>query len=133
VTTIHDHDTAAQPTAELPPFVFVPDRSGTGAAAAPVEVAQPPAVDGSGRVRRWSRGHSVAAAVVAVGVLASGGAALAARDAGTTGVPGAPGGVVPAGPLPGGQLPGQQQPQPGQLGGRFGGHDDDLPGGQPPG
>jgi hypothetical protein len=74
---------------------------------------------------RWSTGHTVAAAVVAVGVFASGGVAWAARDpAGATTGPGTvgPGGF---GQQPGqqpGQLPGQL-PGPGQLGGP----------GQPPG
>ena len=35
-------------------------------------------------LRRWSSGHTVAAATVAVGVLLSGGVALAARDSSAT-------------------------------------------------
>jgi hypothetical protein len=95
-----DLDRMQQPTSELPPI--------------------PP--EGDAAPRRWSTGHTVAAAVVAVGVLASGGVAWAARDstAATTG----PGGVGTGGfgqQQPGGrggfgQQPGQL-PGPGQLGG----------------
>ncbi len=138
--TAHDRDTTtpdwyAPPTGELPPFVFVPDahardrRPGAGEVRSSV-AAEPPSADEAARPRRWSTGHKVAAAVVAVGVLASGGVALAARD-GATGagdVPGVTGGVVPGigqqpppGQLPGGQLPGQ-------LGGSFGDDDHDRNG-----
>ncbi|MEO7982433.1 MAG: hypothetical protein ABI807_16260 [Sporichthyaceae bacterium] len=155
------HDTASQPTAELPPFVLVPDAAAAAGAArtdAPghgLVGTPPPTVEEAGRPRRWSTGHTVAAAVVAVGVLASGGVAVAARGGGTGSVPGAPGGVapgfgrpnqqvpgrqlpggqLPGGQLPGGQLPGGQLPG-GQLGGPFGDdHDDDggRSGSQPPG
>jgi hypothetical protein len=95
-----DLDSPPQPTTELPP---------PGGDPAP---------------RRWSTGHTVAAAVVAVGVFASGGIAWAARD--STGATTGPGSVGPvAGQLPGGQGGFGQQPggrggfgrQPGQLGG----------------
>jgi len=144
VTSTHDHDTtydALPPSRELPPFVFVPaDDVPRGADTVATE---PPTADEAKRPRRWSTGHTVAATVVAVGVLASGGVALAARDGGTgaTTVPVAPGtgqqGQLPGGQLPGGQLPGGQLPG-GQLpGGGFGhDHDDDgsgFPGGQLPG
>jgi hypothetical protein len=150
VTTTHDtedirdtqgahdaHDEGG--TSTLPPFVFVPDDA-TGRHVPAVEGVEPPPAGAPVRPRRWSTGHSVAAAVVAVGVLASGGVALAARDGGTgaSTVPGAPGngqqGQFPGGQLPGqtGQLPGQTGQLPGQLpgqgpgqpGGGFG-HDDD--------
>jgi hypothetical protein len=67
--------------------------------------------EGDPAPRRWSTGHTVAAAVVAVGVLASGGVAWAARD--STGATTGPGGVRPGGF---GQQPGQL-PGPGQFGG----------------
>ncbi len=140
------HDTASQPTAELPPFVLVPDAAAAAGAArtdAPghgLVGTPPPTVEEAGRPRRWSTGHTVAAAVVAVGVLASGGVAVAARGGGTGSVPGAPGGVAPGfgrpnQQVPGRQLPGGQLPG-GQLGGPFGDdHDDDggRSGSQPPG
>jgi hypothetical protein len=86
-----DFDTPPQPTSELPP------------------VAAEPPPEGDPALRRWSTGHTVAAAVVAVGVLASGGVAWAARDStGATTGPGGRGGF--------GQQPGQL-PSPGQLGG----------------
>ena len=72
-----------------------------------------PPPDGDPAPRRWSTGHTVAAAVVAVGVLASGGVAWAARD--STGATTGPGGVR--------QQPGQL-PGPGQFG---------VPPPQPPG
>ena len=62
--------------------------------------------EGDPAPRRWSTGHAVPAVVVAAGVLASGGAAWAARD--STGATTGPGGV--------GQQPGQL-PGPGQFGG----------------
>ena len=73
----------------------------------------PPPPEGDPAPRRWSTGHTVAAAVVAVGVLASGGVAWAARD--STGATTGPGGVR--------QQPGQL-PGPGQFG---------VPPPQPPG
>ncbi len=121
MTTTSDHDTAAQPPSELPPFVFVRDtRVGVPVGGAASPAALPPTPEEAVRPRRWSSGHTVAAAVVAVGVLASGGAALAARDGSSSpgSVPGAPGAGTgigqqgrpgfgpPAGHLPGGQLPG---------------------------
>jgi hypothetical protein len=108
------------PASELPPFVFVADHVGTDVPAGP---EQPPTVQ-EGRLRRWSTGHTVAAAVVVVGVLATGGVALANRDpsAGTTG----PGLVGPgAGQAPGGFG--------GQPRGGFGGQHRGGFGGQPPG
>ena len=103
-----DLDSPPQPTTELPPFIFVPGHGGTPAPFDPPVAAEAPAV-GDPAPRRWGTGHRVAAAVVAVGVLVSGGAAWAAHDA--TG----PATVRPAAgqlPAPGqlgipGQLPGQ--------------------------
>jgi hypothetical protein len=78
--------------------------------------AEPPPV-GDPAPRRWSTGHTVAAAVVAVGVLASGGVAWAARDStGTTSGPGGFGQQQPGGRGGFGQQPGQL-PGPGQFGG----------------
>ena len=141
MTTTRDHDTASQPTTELPPFVFVPDAD-DGAPGAHRDdtysgdtyrgdsvATRPPTPEEAARPRRWSTGHTVAAAAVTLGVLTSGGVALAARDGGATvTVPGAPGagqqGQLPGGPFggrdhdndhdrdgfgsgtPGGQLPG---------------------------
>ncbi len=89
--------------------------------------------EGDPAPRRWSTGHTVAAAVVAVGVLASGGVAWAARDStGATTGPGSVGrggfGQQPGGPGGFRQQPG---PQPGQLPGtgQFGGPA--QPSGQP--
>ena len=118
-----DLDTPPQPTSELPPVAAEPPLV---AAAPPVAVELPP--EGGPAPRRWSIGHTVAAVVVVVGVLASGGVAWAARD--STGATTGPGGFRPGGF-------GQQQPggrggfgqQPGQLPGQgqFGGPS------QPPG
>jgi hypothetical protein len=46
----------------------------------PQPTSELPPVAGDPAPRRWSTGHTVAAAVVAVGVFASGGVAWAARD-----------------------------------------------------
>lgn len=122
----HGLDGPAQhPTTELPPFVFGPDATS--------DAAEPLPPDDKPRVRRWSAGHTVAAAVVAAGVLASGGVAWAARDAtgsapdtfGPRGFPGA--GQLPGGPRGfGGHLPGGQVPGSGRLG-----SPGQLPGQQP--
>jgi len=95
-----DLDSPPQPTTELPPFIFVPDHGGTPAPSDPPVAVEAPAV-GDRAPRRWGTGHKVAAAVVAVGVLVSGGAAWAAHDAT---------GPATVGPVAG------QLPAPGQLG-----------------
>jgi hypothetical protein len=95
-----DLDSPPQPTTELPPFIFVPDHGGTPAPFDPPVAAEAPAVEDPAP-RRWGTGHKVAAAVVAVGVLVSGGAAWAAHDAT---------GPATVGPAAG------QLPAPGQLG-----------------
>ena len=100
----YDIDSQPQPTSELPPFVFVPG-AGTIAPAEPPVPPESPA-EGDPAPRRWSTRHRAAAAVVACGVLVSGGVAWAARD--TTGAAPGPGIVGPAA---------GQQPGPGQLGG----------------
>lgn len=116
-----DLDSPSQPASELPPFVFVPEDGGsTERSERPIATEPPPAGDLA--PRRWSTGHTVAAAVVAVGVLASGGVAWAARD--STGATTGPGRVGPgAGQLPGGfgQQPGGQRGGPGQLPGQLDG------------
>jgi hypothetical protein len=101
---------------ERPTAPMAPDRTGD----ADQEIDDQPV----GR-RRWSTGHTVAAAIVAGGVLLSGGAAVAAGDSSTS-TPGI-GQFAQPGQLPGqGQQPGQG-PLPGQQG--AGG----LVPGQPPG
>jgi len=111
-----DLDSAPQPPSELPPFVFVPEDGGSTQRPEPPIATEPPAA-GDPAPRRWSTGHTVAAAVVAVGVLASGGVAWAARD--STGATTGPGRFGPgAGQPPGGfgQLPGRLPGQaPGQA------------------
>ncbi len=117
MTTTRDHDMPPPPPPPAPPH--------------PGEGARP---------RRWSTGHTVAAAVVSLGVLAAGGVALAARDDATAAtVPGAPGagqqGQLPGGQPPGGQL--GQAPDGRPPGGPSGDHDGDgsgpgAPGGQRP-
>jgi len=88
--------TTHQPAADLSPFAALPEDE------RPTEPNTPPAPER----RRWSTGHTVAAAVVAGGVLLSGGVALAASD--SSGTPG-------FGQHPGqGQLPGQGGFAPGQ-------------------
>jgi hypothetical protein len=96
-----DLDTPPQPTSELPPFVFVPEVGGSTVSSEASVATEPPPV-GEAAPRRWSTGHTVAAAVVVVGVLASGGVALAARDTAGTGVEQLPGGRGGFGQLPGG-------------------------------
>jgi hypothetical protein len=124
-----DLDSPPPPADELPPFVFVPEAGGSTAWSERPAATEPPP-PGAPAPRRWSTGHTVAAAVVAVGVLASGGVAWAARDStgASTGTPA----VGPGGQLPGGfgQQPGGRGgvgQQPGPLGGPG-----QLPG-QPPG
>jgi hypothetical protein len=81
----------------------------------PPPVAAEPPPEGDPAPPRWSTGHTVAAAVVAVAVLATGGVAWAARD--STGATTGPG---PVGRGGFGQQPGQQPgqlPGPGQPGG----------------
>jgi hypothetical protein len=78
----------------------------------PPPVAAELPAEGDPAPRRWSTAHTVAAAVVAVAVLASGGVAWAARD--STGATTGPAGV---GQRPGGQGGFGQLPGPGQLGG----------------
>jgi hypothetical protein len=92
----------------------------------PQPAAEPPP-EGDSAPRRWSTGHTVAAAVVAVGVLTSGGVAWAVRDStGATTGPGSAGrggfGQRPGGPGGFGQQPGLQ---PGQLPGQLTPNDDD--------
>ena len=98
-----DLDSPPQPTTELPPFIFVPDHGGTPAPFDPPVAAEAPAV-GDPAPRRWGTGHKVAAAVLAVGVLVSGGAAWAAHDATGPATVGPAAGQLP-GHLPG-TLPG---------------------------
>jgi len=62
-------------------------------------------------VSRWSRGHSIAAAAVAVGVLVAGGVAFAVAD--TDGTTPAAAGQFPGGPGRFGQQPGGQGQLPG--------------------
>ncbi len=111
-----DLDSPPQPTTELPPFVFVPERGGTPAPSDPPLAAEPPLV-GDPAPRRWSTGHKMAAAVVAAGVLVTGGAAWAARDTAGPATVGPGAGQLPGGPGGFGQQPGGQQSGPGQLGG----------------
>jgi hypothetical protein len=115
-----DLDSRPQPTSELPPFIFVPEAGGdTVRSERPVATEPPPVGDPA--PRRWSSRHTVAAAVVAVGVLASGGVAWATHDStGATTGPGIVGpgaGQLPNGPGGIGQQPGGQPPGQGQLGG----------------
>ena len=110
---------AADQTTPLPPFVFVPEGDQTQTAPVPPIDGQipiwhespdaVPLVDQEpAPARRWSRGHTVAAAVVAVGALVAGGVAVAARDSGST--PTAASSQQPVGPNGSQQLP----PSPGQ-------------------
>ena len=116
-----DLDTPPQPATELPPFVFVPE-AGDSTVRPEGPVAAEPPLAGDPAPRRWSTGHTVAAAVVAVGVLASGGVAWAARD--STGATTGPGNVVPGGF---GQQPAGRGGfgQPGQSTGQLTPNDDD--------
>ena len=127
MTTPHDPDhtptsSTSEETTPLPPFVFVPEDDRT-------PTAQVPSIDGQIPIwhespdgqpvaqeptppRRWSRGHTVAAAVVVAGVLVAGGVAVGASysDLTSTTASGQPP-VGPNGaqqqPPPQGQLPGQ--------------------------
>jgi hypothetical protein len=74
-----DLDSPPQPPSELPPFVFVPEDGGSTERSEPPIATEPPSA-GDAAPRRWSTEHPVAAPVVAVGVLSSGGVAWAARD-----------------------------------------------------
>lgn len=146
MSSTRDPETSDQQTTELPPFVFVPEHLGAATVVEPSPVwaddpgpvADPIAgagghhddlLDDPGTApapRRWSTGHTVAAAVVAVGVLVSGGAAVAVRNAsrGTDAAASQPGQVGQlGGQAPGGQGglgPGQggfAPPGQGQVGG----------------
>jgi hypothetical protein len=111
-----DLDSPPQPTSELPPFVFVPEDGGAAERSErPIATEPPPAGDPA--PRRWSTGHTVAAAAVAVGVLVSGGAAWASHDATGPASVGPAAGQLPGGAGGFGQRPGGQLPAPGQLGG----------------
>ena len=133
--TVADQTAAAQPaaarpaaeqivsddTTQLPPFVFVPEDDGVAPVAGQLPIWDQPQDELSdpqpapARARRWSRGHTVAAAVVAVGVLVAGGAAYGARQDDSTAQratgqqPIGPGGAQQQPPSAQGQAPGQGQ------------------------
>ena len=114
MTSPHDPDNTSpssptDETDELPLFDYVPDDGGV-----PMDAGQP--VDqGPTPRRRWSRGYTIAAAVVAAGALVSGGAVVGAHYADSTSTsasgqpPVGPNGAQqdPSSPPGQGQLPGQ--------------------------
>lgn len=114
--------TGSDDTTQLPPFVFVPEDDGVAPVAGQLPIWDQPQDELSdpqpapARARRWSRGHTVAAAVVAVGVLVAGGAAYGARQDDSTAQratgqqPIGPGGAQQQPPSAQGQAPGQGQP-----------------------
>ena len=114
MTSPHDPDNTSpssptDETDELPLFDHVPDDRGV-----PLDAGQPVDQEPTPR-RRWSRGHTIAAAFVAAGALVTGGAAAGAHYADSTNTsasgqpPVGPNGAQqdPSSPPDQGRLPGQ--------------------------
>jgi hypothetical protein len=106
VTNPHDPEHTASPSAdeettEILQLDVVSDDGGV-----PMDAGQPVAQKSAPR-RRWSRGHTIAAAVIAVGALVAGGVVVAGHDDDSTST--AAGGQPTVGPDEA-----RQQPTPGQ-------------------